>query len=52
MKKYIKPEAIAYSPDTENLLLATTIEVNNEEGNGIQRSKTLFEIENDDETAE
>lgn len=48
MKKYIKPEAIIYSPATESALLAGTIEVCNEEGSGIQRSKRFFGLEDDD----
>ena len=49
MKKYIKPEAISYSPDTEAALLAASpsLPVVNEEGNGIQRSKAFFGLEDD-----
>lgn len=46
MKKYIKPETLLYSPDTESLLLEGTF-VHNAEGNGIQRSKPFFGLEDD-----
>ena len=51
MKKYIKPEAVCCSADIESLLFNGTV-VHNEEGNGIQRSKQFFGLEDNDEINE
>lgn len=39
MKKYIKPTAQSVRLYSANMLMGSTLEVKNEEGNGIQRSK-------------